>query len=83
MARGWESKSVEAQMEDAASRRSVRQETPLTIEQIRVQRERESLEMARARVLRDLESASHPRYREQLQSALEFLEHKLAACQES
>jgi hypothetical protein len=83
MARGWESKSVEAQMEDAASRRSTRQEIPLTVEQIRVQRERESLEMARARVLRDLESATHARYREQLQSALEFLEQKLAACQES
>jgi hypothetical protein len=79
MSRGWESKSVESQMEDAASRRSASRQIPLTDEQIRIRSERESLELSRTRVLRDLESATHPRRREQLQAALNHLDQKLAA----
>jgi hypothetical protein len=79
MSRGWESKSVESQMEDADSRRNAARQTPLTNEQIRIRSERESLELSRRRVLRDLESASHPRRREQLQAALNHLDQKLAA----
>lgn len=79
MSRGWESKSVESQMEDAASRRNAARQIPLTEEQIRVRSEREGLELSRKRVLKDLELATHPRRREQLQAALSHLEHKLAA----
>jgi hypothetical protein len=79
MSRGWESKSVESQMEDAASRRNASRRIPLTNEQIRIRSERESLELSRTRVLKDLESATHPRRREQLQAALNHLERKLAA----
>lgn len=80
MSRGWESKSVESQMEDAASRRSAARQTPLTDEQIRIRSERESLELSRTRVLKDLESATHPRRREQLRAALNYLDQKLAGC---
>jgi hypothetical protein len=79
MARGWESKSVESQIEAAESKRAARQHAPLTEEEIRVQRERESLEMSRTRVLRDLAVARHPQYREQLTAALKYLEEKLAS----
>ncbi len=79
MSRGWESKSVESQMEDAASRRSAAHRIPLTDEQIRIRSERESLELSRTRVLHDLESATHARRREQLQAALKHLDGKLAA----
>jgi hypothetical protein len=79
MSRGWESKSVESQMEDAASRRNAARRSPLTDEQIRIRSERESLELSRTRVLKDLESASHPRRREQLRAALRYLDQKLAA----
>ena len=78
MARGWESKEVESQIESAQSKRAAARQAPLTNEQIRNQQQRESLEMSRTRVLRDLETVTHDRYREQLQSALKHLEQKLA-----
>ena len=77
MARGWESKSVESQMDAADERRALRDVPRFTDEQIRVQRERESLLLSRTRVLRDLELATNPRYRQQLEAALEHLERKL------
>jgi hypothetical protein len=79
MSRGWESKSVESQMEEAALRRAAPKQTPLTADEIRLRAERESLELSRKRVLGDLEAATHPRRREQLQSALRHLEDKIAA----
>lgn len=79
MSRGWESKDVESQMEEAASRRAAAKQTPRTPEQIRIETERESLELSRKRVLGDLEAATHPRRREQLESALRHLDRKLAA----
>ena len=78
MSRGWESKSVESQMEEAASRRDAARRTPLTVEQIRLRSERQSLELSRTRVLRDLESTTHARRREQLQAALQHLDRKLS-----
>ena len=78
MSRGWESKDVESQMEEAASRRAASRQTPPTAEQIRLQTERQSLEMSRTRVLADLEGATHPRRREQLEAALQHLDRKLA-----
>jgi hypothetical protein len=78
MARGWESKEVESQIESAQSKRAAGRNAPLTNEQIRNQQQRESLEMSRTRVLRDLETVTHDRYREQLESALKHLEQKLA-----
>ncbi len=78
MARGWESKEVESQMESAESRRAAVRHAPLTDEQIRNQQQRQSLEMSRTRVLRDLETVTHERYREQLRSALKHLDQKLA-----
>ena len=79
MSRGWESKDVESQQEEAAARRTAAKQTPMTAEEIRVQTERQSLELSRTRVLRDLETASHPRRREQLEAALRHLDEKLAA----
>jgi len=78
MSRGWESKDVESQMEEAASRRAAARQTPLTDEQIRLQTERRSLELSRTRVLKDLGAATHPRRREQLEAALRHLDRKLA-----
>jgi hypothetical protein len=79
MSRGWESKSVESQMADATSRREAARRIPLTAEQIRLQHERESLELSRTRVLNDLDAATHPRRREQLLAALQHLEKKMTA----
>lgn len=79
MSRGWESKDIESQMEDAAARRDLARRVPPTAEQLRVESERRSLELSRTRVVKDLESATHPRRREQLQAALLHVEQKLAA----
>ena len=79
MARGWESKSVESQMETAEERRTRPQaETALTPEQARLRVERESLSLSIKRVEQDLQSAPHPRRREQLEAALLHLQQKLA-----
>lgn len=78
MSRGWESKDVESQQEEAASRRAAARQTPPTAEQVRLRTERDSLELSRTRVLKDLEAATHPRRREQLEAALRHLDRKLA-----
>lgn len=78
MARGWESKSVEEQMSAAAEERAARQAESLTPEERERRQQRESLLLSRTRVLRDLESASNPRYRQVLEAALAHLDRKLA-----
>jgi hypothetical protein len=82
MARGWESKAVESQIEAAETRAAHSRGTPLSPEQLRVERERESLELSRTRVLQDLAAAMNPKYRELLRRSLNFLEEKLAALPE-
>ncbi len=79
MSRGWESKDVESQMEEAAARRNAAKEPPLSPEQVRLKAERESLELSRKRVLDDLATSAHPRRREQLESALRHLDQKIAS----
>jgi hypothetical protein len=78
MSRGWESKDVESQMEEAAARRAASRQTPPSAEQIRLQSERQSLELSRTRVVKDIEAATNPRRREQLEAALQHLDRKLA-----
>lgn len=74
MARGWESKSVESQIEEG--RRSDRGEA-LTPEQRELRRKRDSLELSRRRVLQDLEAAQSEVRRTSLQRALEFLDEEI------
>jgi hypothetical protein len=77
MARGWESKSVESQMDAAEDRRAAAQQAKINEDELRLQRERESIELSKVRILRELEAARHPRHREQLAAALAHLEHQL------
>jgi hypothetical protein len=77
MARGWESKSVESQIESAESRRSASQRAKISAEQAARTQERESLLLSRTRVLHDLEQAANPRYRKVLEAALMHLDQKL------
>jgi hypothetical protein len=78
MARGWESKSVEEQIEMAAEKAaSLKSETKVNEAEAAKQRELESLQLSRTRVVQDMASASNPRYREQLQRSLDFLDEKL------
>ena len=77
MARGWESKSVESQIDAAEARRTAAQQAQHNQEDISLQRERESIELSKVRILRELEAAKHPRHREQLTAALAHLDHQL------
>ena len=76
MARGWESKSVESQMEDRRE--------PLTgdrgeiaQDQLELRRKREGLESSRRGVVRELESATSDLRRRSLQAALKHLDGEL------
>jgi hypothetical protein len=76
MARGWESKSVEQQQEEATSSTQPRGK-PLTPEQIVEQQKRQGLELSRHRTLQQLEVASNPQYRTVLEAALADLDARL------
>jgi hypothetical protein len=76
MARGWESKSVEQQQDEAVSDRGQRK-VQLSAEQIKEERRREALGLSRKRILQQMEVATNPRHREMLQAALAELERQL------
>jgi hypothetical protein len=79
MARGWESKSVEEQIESAQSRplRGMRQGIALSAAQISLMREKENLTLSRTRVLRERETSKNPRYMRLLDRELKVLEDRL------
>ena len=59
--------------------RSARGREPqLSVEELRRQREHESLELSRTRVLQDLAAAKNPKYRELLERSLRYLDEKIA-----
>ena len=78
MARGWESKSVESQIESAESRRAASRAAQINAVEAERIHQRESLQLSRTRVLRDLEHAANPRYKKILEDALKHLDQKLA-----
>ena len=77
MARGWESKSVEAQIDMAGTRSAAAQAKVLSQETLDLIRKKESLLMSRTRVVRDLENAQNPRYKAVLSKALADLDAQL------
>ena len=77
MARGWESKSVESQMEDSKGTLPDGVQHPLTDEERHKKRERENLRLARARILQQLEAATNERYKELLRQELSELEKRI------
>ncbi len=79
MARGWESKSIEDQMESFASRGgSSSKEQQLSPGELERQRQKESLLLSRTRVLHDLEESHNQRHRDILKRSLAYLDGKLA-----
>ena len=78
MARGWESKSIESQIESANLRRG-EAKPRLTGEQIDLQRKLDSLLLHRTRVLSDLERCTEERYHKTLADGLAYLEQQLMA----
>ena len=78
MARGWESKSVESQIESFESARRPAGKLRPTEEQIVREREKGNLVLTRKRVVHDLEDCHNPRYRKILEESLAYLDTKLA-----
>jgi len=76
MARGWESKSVEAQQDEAAAR-STPAKPRLTGEAAARLRERENLRLSLQRVLQQLTQSRNPRHHAMLEQARGDLERKL------
>ena len=78
MARGWESKSVEAQIEEKSEAITKPVKTR-TADQVQHIIEKKTLELARAKVAHELASSQNPRYAQMLQRSLSDLDKKIAA----
>ena len=77
MARGWESKGVESQIEALEDRKG-RAALASANAVARIQHtQRDSLMLSRTRILADLSVACNPRYRAMLEQALAHLDEKL------
>jgi hypothetical protein len=75
MARGWESKAVEAQQDAAEEGRPRTQ--PVSDHEIRTRAERATLMLARTRALSDLQHACAPAHRAMLEHAIADLDRRL------
>jgi hypothetical protein len=81
MARGWESKSVEGQMESAASLAPAPQEdekNKVTPEMQERQRKRQGIQLARKRILQQMEASGNERYTQMLRTSLADLDSQLS-----
>jgi hypothetical protein len=75
VARGWESKSVELQQDDA---RSTGEPNPrLTPEQREIESRKQGLKLSRSRILEQLHSTGNPLYRKTLEQALAALDEQI------
>jgi len=79
MARGWESKAVESQVEEKDARASRHVSYHDASPEARARRERvESLRLSRVRTLDQLERAATPAHREMLKRTLLAIEREVA-----
>lgn len=83
MARGWESKSVESQVENAKDEARKGQNPPLTDGEKRARHERDSLKLSRAYIVHQIEASTNENYTKSLQQALSELDEKLATLENS
>ena len=78
MARGWESKSVEAQIEESRSNPSADTEPAASPEERQALSRRNDLLLSRQRILEQLERSSNERYSEMLRRSLAAVDVQLA-----
>jgi hypothetical protein len=79
MARGWESKSVEAQIDSARTESAEGAKLQVTAEAAALIRKRETLLLARAHLQQQIQVSQHPRHRTMLETALVDLEKQIAS----
>jgi hypothetical protein len=75
VARGWESKSVESQQEDARSTEEPRPH--LSAEQREIESRKEGLKLSRSRILEQLHATQNPLYRKILEQSLAALDEQI------
>jgi len=75
MARGWESKSVEAQMEEAEA--SSVSKPRLSPQEVEAKQKRETLLLTKKKFEGDLERSSNERHREMLKRAINAIDTQL------
>ena len=78
MARGWESKSVEAQIEESNSENSANEDQALSFQDRQALIRKKDLILSRKRVLQQLEGSTSDRYSELLRRTLADLESQIA-----
>ena len=78
MARGWESKAVEAAQEEAAAGKNGNGKPAVTPAEAERKRLRDGLLLSRARVVHQLEAAQNPNHRKMLEQALADLDAQLS-----
>ncbi len=78
MARGWESKSIESQQQDAGVK-GVAAGPPLSPERRAALDRRKTLELARARAVADLQRCTSAPHRTMLEQALRAIDEQLQA----
>jgi hypothetical protein len=78
MARGWESKDVEAQVESKESPKASPRHDPKSAEQQVREQDIKQLQLSRTRITNDLATATHPNHRKSLEAALAHLDKKIS-----
>jgi hypothetical protein len=78
MARGWESKSVEAQIEESVGTEQPKSRAQLTPEQLQIRKQKADLMLSRTRVVQQLAESSNERYSELLRRTLAALDEQIA-----
>jgi hypothetical protein len=78
MARGWESKDVESQVESGQAPKGHYGNKTKSPEQLHREQERKDLQLSRIRIAHDLDAATHPGHRKSLEAALAHLDKKIA-----
>jgi len=76
MARGWESKSVEEQMENARQQKDAA--AAQSAKPVHHSHQHENLVLARARLVKDLETTDNPRYKQFLEASLADIDKRIA-----
>jgi hypothetical protein len=78
MSRGHEVKAVQEQWLDAEAAKDQRRKPKKTAEEILRGKQRESLDLSRARIARELAETTSDRRRAQLEAALQHLDGEIA-----
>ena len=77
MARGWESKDVETQVEQKQAFAENQSKALKTADQVRRDTERRDLQLSRTRIQNDLQNATNVNHRKSLEAALVHLDSKI------